>query len=108
MLGLFFYTNKFGKKYIKAGFNHLYIYLQIKQESLRQQIGVVPQDTVLFNDEIRYNIRYSKFNATDEEIEGAADVADIHHRILSFPKSKQEAVVIVGFSTTYAISGYRH
>ena len=69
---------------------HLYIYLQIKQESLRQQIGVVPQDTVLFNDEIRYNIRYSKISATDEEVEGAADVADIHHRILSFPKSKQE------------------
>ena len=65
---------------------------KIKQESLRQQIGVVPQDTVLFNDEIRYNIRYSKISATDEEVEGAADVADIHHRILSFPK-KYETVV---------------
>ena len=43
---------------------------------------------MLFNDEIRYNIRYSKISATDEEVEGAADVADIHHRILSFPKSK--------------------
>ncbi|XP_063421541.1 ATP-binding cassette sub-family B member 6-like isoform X2 [Mytilus trossulus] len=65
---------------------------KVKQESLRQQIGVVPQDTVLFNDDIRYNIRYSKFTATDEEVDNAADVADIHQRILTFPK-KYETVV---------------
>lgn len=66
----------------------MYFTFQVKQESLRQQIGVVPQDTVLFNDDIRYNIRYSKFTATDEEVDNAADVADIHQRILTFPKSK--------------------
>lgn len=65
---------------------------KVKQESLRQQIGVVPQDTVLFNDDIRYNIRYSKFKASDKEVEDAADVADIHQRILTFPK-KYETVV---------------
>ncbi|KAJ8313949.1 hypothetical protein KUTeg_008510, partial [Tegillarca granosa] len=39
----------------------------VQQESLRQRIGVVPQDTVLFNDNIMYNIRYGRVAATDEE-----------------------------------------
>ncbi|OWF39062.1 ATP-binding cassette sub-family B member 6, mitochondrial-like [Mizuhopecten yessoensis] len=64
----------------------------VQQESLRQCIGVVPQDTVLFNSDIRYNIRYGKFAATDQEVEDAADNADIHSRILSFP-NKYETVV---------------
>ena len=57
----------------------------VTQASVRQNIGVVPQDTVLFNDNIRYNIRYGKTNASDEEVERSARHADIHQRILSFP-----------------------
>jgi ABC-type transport system involved in Fe-S cluster assembly fused permease/ATPase subunit len=49
---------------------------------------VVPQDTVLFNNDIMYNIRYGRVTASDEEVEGAADAADIHNRILTFPSSK--------------------
>ena len=65
----------------------------IKQSSLRQSIGVVPQDTVLFNDIIRYNIRYGRVTATDDEVERAAEYADMHDRILSFP---QQYSTIVG------------
>ena len=57
----------------------------VRCKSLRQAIGVVPQDTVLFNDTIRYNIRYGKLHATDEEVEAAAAKAEIHHRIMTFP-----------------------
>lgn len=53
--------------------------------SLRSYIGVVPQDTVLFNDNIRENIRYGRISATDQELEEAALAADIHHKILSLP-----------------------
>ncbi|KAE8581402.1 hypothetical protein XENTR_v10024777 [Xenopus tropicalis] len=56
----------------------------VRQESLRSHIGVVPQDTVLFNDTIRNNIRYGRVSATDDEVEEAAAAADIHERILSF------------------------
>ena len=58
----------------------------VKQSSLRQSIGVVPQDTVLFNDNIRYNIRYGHIGATDQQVERAADYADMHERILTFPQ----------------------
>ncbi|KAI9001654.1 P-loop containing nucleoside triphosphate hydrolase protein [Gaertneriomyces semiglobifer] len=58
---------------------------QLQQSSLRSHIGVVPQDTVLFNDTVRYNIRYGNMSATDEEVETAARAAQIHDRILSFP-----------------------
>jgi len=66
----------------------LKILCQVKQESLRRCVGVVPQDTVLFNNDIRYNIRYGRHTANDTEVEEAADAADIHQRILSFPSSK--------------------
>ncbi len=49
----------------------------VTQESLRKNIGIVPQDTVLFNDTIRYNIRYGRPDASDEEVEEAARVAHI-------------------------------
>ena len=55
------------------------------QTSLRQNIGVVPQDTVLFNDTIRYNIKYGRITASDEQVEEAARMADIHNSILNFP-----------------------
>ncbi|KAI0644589.1 hypothetical protein C8Q79DRAFT_1104913 [Trametes meyenii] len=57
----------------------------ITQGSLRKAIGVVPQDPVLFNASIGYNIGYGKFGATQEEIVAAAKAAQIHDRILSFP-----------------------
>ncbi|XP_053554134.1 ATP-binding cassette sub-family B member 6 [Bombina bombina] len=57
---------------------------RVKQASLRSHIGVVPQDTVLFNDTIRNNIRYGRVSASDQEVEQAASAADIHERILSF------------------------
>lgn len=57
----------------------------VTQASLRKAIGVVPQDSVLFNDTIAYNIGYGKFGATAEEIENAARAAQMHERIVSFP-----------------------
>ncbi|CAG5115248.1 unnamed protein product [Candidula unifasciata] len=65
---------------------------KVTQKSLRSVIGVVPQDTVLFNNDIRYNIRYGRLDATDEEVEDAAKAAEIHERILTFPK-KYDTVV---------------
>jgi len=62
------------------------------QASLRKSIGVVPQDTVLFNDTIRYNIRYGRMEATDLEVEEAAKLADIHTAILGFPDSYDTVV----------------
>jgi ATP-binding cassette, subfamily B, heavy metal transporter len=49
----------------------------VTQGSLRAQIGMVPQDTVLFNDTIRYNIRYGRWDATDQQVEEAARLAQI-------------------------------
>ncbi len=57
----------------------------VTQASLRRAIGIVPQDTVLFNDTLRYNIKYGKFEASEDEMIQAAIAADIHERILSFP-----------------------
>ncbi len=58
----------------------------VTQESLRAAIGVVPQDTVLFNDTIRYNIAYGRVGATQEEIEHAARLAQVHDFIVSLPE----------------------
>ncbi len=58
----------------------------VTQKSLRAAIGMVPQDTVLFNDTIRYNIRYGRPDATDEEVEAAAKMAQIHDFVMSLPK----------------------
>ncbi|OEO32347.1 metal ABC transporter permease [Devosia insulae DS-56] len=58
----------------------------VTQESLRAAIGMVPQDTVLFNDTIAYNIRYGRPGATDEEVRKAAELAQIGHFIESLPK----------------------
>ena len=57
----------------------------VTQTSLRRAIGIVPQDTVLFNDTIRYNIGYGRPGATQAEIEDAARRAQIHDFILSLP-----------------------
>lgn len=58
---------------------------KVSQNSLRQAIGIVPQDTVLFNDSIMYNIRYAKDDATEQEVFEAARLADIHDFIQSLP-----------------------
>jgi len=58
----------------------------VKQVSLRAAIGMVPQDTVLFNDTIYYNIRYGRWDATREEIEAAAKLAQIDEFIKSLPE----------------------
>ncbi|KAF8364678.1 hypothetical protein HHK36_033358 [Tetracentron sinense] len=55
-------------------------------ESLRKSIGVVPQDTVLFNDTIFHNIRYGRLSATEEEVYDAARRAAIHDTIMKFPE----------------------
>ena len=57
----------------------------LTQDSVRAAIGIVPQDTVLFNDSIRYNIRYGRPAASDEEVEAAARSAHIHDFILTLP-----------------------
>jgi ABC-type transport system involved in Fe-S cluster assembly fused permease/ATPase subunit len=57
----------------------------VTQQSLHAAIGVVPQDTVLFNDTIRYNIAYGREGATQDEIEAAARAARIHDFIVSLP-----------------------
>ncbi|MBF5003993.1 ABCB family ABC transporter ATP-binding protein/permease [Diaphorobacter caeni] len=58
----------------------------VTQASVRRAIGIVPQDTVLFNDTIAYNIAYGRAGATREEIEAAAKAARIHDFIASTPK----------------------
>ena len=64
----------------------------VQQASLRQVVGIVPQDTVLFNDTIGYNIAYGKPGATQSEIEAAAKSAQIHEFIASLPDGYQSAV----------------
>jgi ATP-binding cassette, subfamily B, heavy metal transporter len=64
----------------------------VTQESLRAAIGMVPQDTVLFNDTIRYNIRYGRWDASDAEVEQAAQLAQIDGFIRMAPKGYETQV----------------
>jgi ATP-binding cassette, subfamily B, heavy metal transporter len=64
----------------------------VTQTSLRAAIGMVPQDTVLFNDTIRYNIRYGRWDATDAEVEEAARLAQIDNFIRLAPKGYETEV----------------
>jgi ATP-binding cassette, subfamily B, heavy metal transporter len=64
----------------------------ITQTSLHDHIGVVPQDTVLFNDTVYYNIAYGRANATVEQVEAAAKAAKIHDFIVSLPKGYETQV----------------
>ena len=64
----------------------------VTQESLHSLIGVVPQDTVLFNDTILYNIAYGRPDATREDIEEAARAAKIHDFVLSLPEGYETIV----------------
>jgi ABC-type transport system involved in Fe-S cluster assembly fused permease/ATPase subunit len=65
---------------------------KVTQKSLRQVIGMVPQDTVLFNDTIRYNIRYGRWEASDTEVEEAARLAQIDGFIKLAPKGYEAEV----------------
>src|SRR4029079_13869419 len=64
----------------------------VTQQSLRAAIGMVPQDTVLFNDTIRYNIRYGRWEATDAEVEEAARLAQIDGFIRMSPHGYETEV----------------
>jgi ATP-binding cassette subfamily B protein len=64
----------------------------VTQTSLRDNIGIVPQDTVLFNFTIDHNIRYAKLDASDEEIQQAAKHANIHDFIVSLPEGYRTVV----------------
>ncbi len=57
----------------------------VSQDSLRENIGIVPQDTILFNESIFYNIQYGNLNATEEEVKQAAKMAHIYDFIESLP-----------------------
>ena len=70
----------------------------VTQASLRAAIGMVPQDTVLFNDTIYYNIAYGRPEATREAVEAAARAASIHEFIVSLPK---------GYATTVGERGLK-
>ncbi len=65
---------------------------QVTQKSLREAIGIVPQDTVLFNDTIGYNIHYGKPSASEIEVQKAAQLAQIDHFVQSLPKKYANSV----------------
>jgi ATP-binding cassette subfamily B protein len=64
----------------------------VTQASLHAQVGVVPQDTVLFNDTVHYNIAYGRPDASEQEIRAAAKAAKIHDFIMSLPLGYQTTV----------------
>src|SRR6266581_4860760 len=65
---------------------------QIKQQALRSAIGIVPQDTVLFNDSIAYNIHYGRPTASPEEVVSAARAAHIHDFVMRLPDQYETRV----------------
>jgi len=65
---------------------------QVTQHSVRKALGIVPQDTVLFNDTVAYNIGYGRTGSTQDEIEIAAKAARIHDFIVSTPKGYNTSV----------------
>ncbi|MET0273556.1 MAG: ATP-binding cassette domain-containing protein, partial [Phenylobacterium sp.] len=65
---------------------------EVTQSSLRRQIGIVPQDTVLFNDTIEYNIAYGRPGAAHDEIVAAAQLAQIHSFVRSLPEGYSTSV----------------
>ncbi len=64
----------------------------MRQSSLRAAIGMVPQDTVLFNDTIGYNIRYGRWEASEEEVREAAALAQIDRFVRSLPEGYETSV----------------
>lgn len=64
----------------------------IRQDALRRQIGIVAQDNILFDDTIRYNIAYGQTDASIEEVERVAKIANIHEFIMSLPEGYETIV----------------
>jgi ATP-binding cassette, subfamily B (MDR/TAP), member 7 len=65
---------------------------ELQLESLRRNIGVVPQDTPLFHTDIMHNVRYGRLDATDEEVVEAAKQANVHHSIVNLPEGYKTQV----------------
>ncbi|XP_071072216.1 ATP-binding cassette sub-family B member 6 isoform X1 [Dasypus novemcinctus] len=78
---------------------------QVTQISLRSHIGVVPQDTVLFNDTIGNNIRYGRVTAGNDEVQAAAQAAGIHDAILAFPDGRW--AISTGYETQVGERGLK-
>lgn len=64
----------------------------VRQDSVRQMIGIVPQDTILFNESIFYNIQYGNIQATEADVHRVAKAAKIHDFILSLPEGYDTVV----------------
>ncbi|AWL11584.1 ABC transporter B family member [Saliniradius amylolyticus] len=64
----------------------------VSQDSLRKAIGIVPQDTVLFNDSLFENIRYARPDASDEEVNRVIDLAHLRHFVEALPKGAETKV----------------
>ncbi len=77
---------------------------EVQQKSLRDRIGMVPQDTVLFNDTVRYNIAYCRWDATPAEIEEAAALAQIDGFIKSLPMAMRRRSASAASSSPVARS----
>ena len=86
-----FYDVSGGAIYINCGANDFDI-RDVQQASLRGAIGIVPQDTVLFNDTIYYNIHYGRTDAAKDEVLEAARAAHIHDFIVSLPQGYESPV----------------
>lgn len=65
---------------------------RVKQKSLRQSIGIVPQDTVMFNDTIRYNLLYGRKDCSDAEMVAAVKAANIYDLIMSLPNQFESEI----------------
>lgn len=64
----------------------------VSLNSLRQSIGIVPQDTVLFNESILYNIHYGNMKASEEDVYNVAKMSDLHNTIMKMPKQYRTVV----------------
>jgi ATP-binding cassette, subfamily B, bacterial MsbA len=65
---------------------------RIRRQELREHVGLVPQEPILFNGTLRENIRYGKLTATDEEIEAAARAANVAEFVAQFPQGYETAI----------------
>ena len=72
---------------------------EVTQESLRRSIGIVPQDTVLFNESIYYNIQYAQPGASEEDVQRAARLAHIHEFIESLPQAYDLSLIHISEPT---------
>lgn len=89
---------------------HIYVDGQdirkVTQASLRKNIGIVAQETVLFNESIYYNINYGNIFASKEDIIRAAKEAQIHQKIETFPDGKLQKLLYSHVSNSFVFVGY--